>query len=681
MRKSFRFTACLLLSGLLLGGSLWVSASFEEFPDVQGHWGRAVLQQAWEDGMLQGFEDGSLRPDAPISEAEILTLLTRIIASQEIKSPAALGLSGEEWYAETAGRAAALGLLDNADRLKGDSLTRIDALRLIAQAFQLTQSAPDYTALRSYADWRDISQEDLPAMASLINLGYVKGSEHYLYPGSNISRAELVTLLYRILPHYQAAESPTLRDVSADTLLLRLWPNDRPVISGSTKIAALTVTGGSGDEVTFSPTGDAFVDTLILGDYQGAVVVAGNISNLAITGDNLTIQVRTNLKSLSVMGSHNKITAGPLVTISQITTDPYSQGNSLTISGAVSAITLAGDNQQLTAGSTVALLDLYAQSSLITGRGSVQVLNQYTDLSTISLPCETMNDLVDRGIRDVTINLSSEDFLPVGKTLHITAAFDPLLQGPVATGQWFVDGNAVGTAIAVDLSKTEQIAFDHSYTYSRDMNTTSQVEFRLRYTTAQGEEQLRSASKSVTLENNSSEYYNLYEIPNVLKRVTTGYQGDYTLAWAEGNDYDQLTKELWINAKNYSSQTRYLIWINTTYQRVNIFEGSQGNWQLIRSNIVGTGRKGEDTPVGVYTVTIRHKYGWTTKDYHVSPVVRFKEGSGLAFHSRKYDPKQQTKLIDPSIGFPVSLGCIRMYDEDIHWIYDTIPQHTTVVVY
>jgi len=239
----------------------------------------------------------------------------------------------------------------------------------------------------------------------------------------------------------------------------------------------------------------------------------------------------------------------------------------------------------------------------------------------------------------------------------------------------------VGTAIAVDLSKTEQIAFDHSYTYSRDMNTTSQVEFRLRYTTAQGEEQLRSASKSVTLENNSSEYYNLYEIPNVLKRVTTGYQGDYTLAWAEGNDYDQLTKELWINAKNYSSQTRYLIWINTTYQRVNIFEGSQGNWQLIRSNIVGTGRKGEDTPVGVYTVTIRHKYGWTTKDYHVSPVVRFKEGSGLAFHSRKYDPKQQTKLIDPSIGFPVSLGCIRMYDEDIHWIYDTIPQHTTVVVY
>ena len=681
MKKLFRHTACLLLSGLLLGGGLWASASFEEFPDAQNHWGRAVLQQAVEDGMLQGFEDGTLRPDAPISEAEILALLTRVLNPPETVSPVALGLTGEEWYAETAGKAAALGLLENPDRLTGESLTRLEALRLLARAFQLTQAAPDYSTLRSYADWREIPQEDLPAVASLIHLGYVQGSEHRLRPGSCISRAEFVTLLYRILPQYQAAEGPALRDVQADTLLLRLWGHDRPVISGTTKLGVLILAGGSGDGVTLSPAGAASVDTLVLGDYRGAVTVSGNISQLAITGDNLTISLQTNLKSLSVSGSGNRVTAGPGVTVSQVTTDPYAKGNILILPGNVESLTLNGSNQQVTAGGAIALLNLWARDSRVDGSGSVTVLRQYAEGNTVTLPIGATEDLMDRGIRDVTVSLTGVDFLPVGQTLRLSAAFDPPLQGPVATGQWFVDGSPIGKAVSVNLSQTEQITFEHSFSYSREMNTIAQIEFRLFYETAQGVEQSLSAAKTVTLENHSSEYYDRYEIPNVLKRVTTGYQGDYTLAWAEANDYDPLTKELWINAKGYSSQTRYLVWINTTYQRVNIFEGSQGNWKLLRSNIVATGRKGDDTPVGVYTVTIRHKYGWTTSDYHVSPVVRFKEGSGLAFHSRKYDPKNQTKLIDPSIGYPVSLGCIRMYDADIDWIYDTIPQHTTVVVY
>ena len=681
MNQSVRFIACLLLSGLLLGGSLCATASYEDFPDIQGHWGHDVLQQAWEDGMLQGFEDGTLRPDAPISEAEILTLLTRVVNPPQSVSPTALGLSGEEWYAETAGKAAALGLLENAHRLTGDRLTRLEAFRLTAQAFQLTEATPDYEILRSYADWRALPQEALPAMASLLNQGYIQGSEGKLHPDSSISRAEFITLLYRILPRYQAADGPVLRDIHADTLLLRLWSGERPSVDGDTKLSTLILTGGDGSTVALSPAGNASVDTLILGEFRGAVNISGTVSHLAITGDNLTVNLQTNLQSLSVVGSGNRIIAGPGVIVSRVETDPYSTGNVLTLPGTVETLILAGSGQSVTAQSTIALLELLAQDSQVDGTGSITDLHQYMDGNTITLPIKTTQDLVDRGIQDVAIHLTSVDVVPAGHALRIGAWFDPPLQGPVVTGQWLVDGKAVSTEIQIDLSKEDRIFLDHKYSYTKDMSTTSQVEFQLCYETDQGKEQLRSAMKTVTLENYPDSYYDFYNIQNVLKRVTTGYQGDYTLSWAEANDYDQKTKELWINAKNYSSKTKYLIWINTTYQRVNIFEGSEGNWKLIRSNIVGTGRKGDDTPVGVYTVTIRHKNGWTTKDYHVSPVVRFKEGSGLAFHSRKYDPKQQTKLIDPSIGFPVSLGCIRMYDEDIQWIYDYIPQHTTVVVY
>ena len=176
---------------------------------------------------------------------------------------------------------------------------------------------------------------------------------------------------------------------------------------------------------------------------------------------------------------------------------------------------------------------------------------------------------------------------------------------------------------------------------------------------------------------NSSEYK--AEKERVFNLVTSGYAGDYTTKWAEGHDYTEADKEFWVNAKGYSSSSKYLIWVNLTYQRCNIFEQREGMWKLIRSCIVGTGADGTPTPRGTWKVTYHDSVGWTTSTYTVKPVVGFK-GGGYAFHSRLYYPGTTT-LSSPSIGFPVSHGCVRMYDEDIQWIYDYIPDGTTVVVY
>jgi lipoprotein-anchoring transpeptidase ErfK/SrfK len=81
----------------------------------------------------------------------------------------------------------------------------------------------------------------------------------------------------------------------------------------------------------------------------------------------------------------------------------------------------------------------------------------------------------------------------------------------------------------------------------------------------------------------------------------------------------------------------------------------------------------------VWKTTYKQKDGWTTSTYTVRPVVRFK-GGGYAFHSRLYRPGTWT-LSDPSIGFPVSHGCVRMLQDDIQWVFDNIPGGTTVVIY
>jgi lipoprotein-anchoring transpeptidase ErfK/SrfK len=184
----------------------------------------------------------------------------------------------------------------------------------------------------------------------------------------------------------------------------------------------------------------------------------------------------------------------------------------------------------------------------------------------------------------------------------------------------------------------------------------------------------------VTLKNYDYESYHHVTYAQALSTVTSGYIGDYTTQWALENDYSSDIKTAWVNAKGYSSTSQYLVWINITYQRVNVFQGSQGNWKLIHTFLGGTGASGTSTPVGVYTVFGRSARGWITSTYCVSPVVNFKVGSGLAFHSRLYDPTR-SYLTSAAIGYPCSHGCIRMYDEDVQWIYDNIPTGTTVVVY
>ena len=125
------------------------------------------------------------------------------------------------------------------------------------------------------------------------------------------------------------------------------------------------------------------------------------------------------------------------------------------------------------------------------------------------------------------------------------------------------------------------------------------------YNPSTGETEQVYAQKTVPIENYSAEWYAQRDAAAILKQVSSVYRGNYTTSYAANNDYSKTTKEVWINAKGYSSNTNYLVWINRAYQHVNVFTGSKGNWKLTKSFIVGTGAASTPTPVGVTTVSYK----------------------------------------------------------------------------
>lgn len=113
-----------------------------------------------------------------------------------------------------------------------------------------------------------------------------------------------------------------------------------------------------------------------------------------------------------------------------------------------------------------------------------------------------------------------------------------------------------------------------------------------------GETEEIYAEKTVPIENYSDEWYQQRDVNRVLNLVSSTYRGNYTTSYAVKNDYKAYEKETWVNAKGYSSNSNYLVWINRAYQHVNVFTGSKGSWKLTKSFVVGTGAPGTETPVG-----------------------------------------------------------------------------------
>lgn len=139
-------------------------------------------------------------------------------------------------------------------------------------------------------------------------------------------------------------------------------------------------------------------------------------------------------------------------------------------------------------------------------------------------------------------------------------------------------------------------------------------------------------------------------------------------------DYSTKVKEDFVNKKRYSSPSKYLIWISHYTQRVVIYQGSKGKWKVIRSAKCATGTHLHMTPKGKFKVGKKEK-GWFYKKTFEKPIVHFKGQN--SFHSRIKNYKGG--YADATIGRPRSKGCVRLYDEDINFIYKKCPKGTTVI--
>lgn len=124
---------------------------------------------------------------------------------------------------------------------------------------------------------------------------------------------------------------------------------------------------------------------------------------------------------------------------------------------------------------------------------------------------------------------------------------------------------------------------------------------------------------------------------------------------------------------------RLSIDVDVSMQTVKVYQDGE----VIREMVASTGVEGHETPLGTFEVQNRGlwffnaKYGQGAKYW-----VSFKDWGIYLFHSLAMD--ENGEIIEEEaekLGQPASHGCIRLQVEDAKWIYDNIPEGTTVFIH
>lgn len=671
MRKNTVCIVALIIAAAVLSGA--ALADFSDFSDVQDHWAKENLEMAYNDGILLGYDNGNMGPNDPIKAGEVMAIITRVLRTSPSENPEDIGISQNEWYYDSAVAAYEMGLFEKGLNLSG-GMKRQDAFFALATAFQFIKAQPDVSVVSEFSDVSLISQRNLPSVVSLVEEGLVLGFDGKLLADNNLTRAEFIAMLYRIVEKV-TYDTPTgsfvldggrltgrtvdkmwiagdvtnlhLSGITADLIVIR---SENLTGSYLANVRTDRLAVATECEYNLETRGISRIDTLTVGAAGGKVTVSARPETVEIVSRNRETEIVGAADTVIVAGSGNTVTIS---------------------SGQVYDVIVTGENNKVILNRGVDSLAIRGDNATVEGEGNIRTLIVGVENYTVTAP---YTNLETEGLIGSQVEISVQDKLPAGTPLTATASVAGGEDKGGYIGYWTIDG-VKGEEFEVDLSQQREFTVEYTYEYTYDMAKWGKVQFTL--TDPGGKVKSVSSEKEFEIENYPLSHY--YD-GDILAAVTTGYKGDWTLSWAENHDYSELEKVLWVNTKGYESDTEYLIWVSLTYQRCNVFKNVGGTWQLERSSIVATGKPGTDTPVGVYKTTYKQS-GWFTPSYNCFPVVRFYEGTGYAFHSRLYQPWSRTVLQDSRIGFPISLGCIRMYDEDIQWLYDNIPSDTTVVVY
>jgi hypothetical protein len=170
--------------------------------DISGHWASADIKQAISIGIVTGYPDGTFKPNHAVSRAEFIVMLMNALKPQEdggeliFKDTAKIGAWAQKAVAQAIQAGIVKGYEDGTFRPNAE-ITRAEMVAMLANA--LGKSLEVNTAT-GFADDKDIPEWARASVAYVKQAGIVKGKGNNEFnPQDHATRAEAITVLLNML--------------------------------------------------------------------------------------------------------------------------------------------------------------------------------------------------------------------------------------------------------------------------------------------------------------------------------------------------------------------------------------------------------------------------------------------------------------------------------------------------
>ncbi|WP_418790776.1 S-layer homology domain-containing protein [Phosphitispora sp. TUW77] len=246
--------------------------SYAQLPDIQDNWAEKQISEWLSQGLVEGYEDGTFKPNNSITRAEFITMVNKSFGFTAGAANNFLDVSSTDWFAGEIAKAAAAGYVSgypDGTIKPNNKISRQEAASIIARLLQLDLS-DNLNIVSEFKDGEDIQQwskESVDAIAAKsIMVGY---PDQTFRPAKDITRAEAIITLDRAVI------------ASANTITY-----DKPGTYGP-----LTCTEIINGNVNISVAGVTLQNVNI----TGSLILAEGIGEGEVTLENVTVQRNTTI--------------------------------------------------------------------------------------------------------------------------------------------------------------------------------------------------------------------------------------------------------------------------------------------------------------------------------------------------------------------------------------------------
>ncbi|MCM3631014.1 asparaginase domain-containing protein [Paenibacillus glycanilyticus] len=173
-----------------------------DFSDIAGHWAADSIKSAVSAGIVNGYGDGTFKPELTVTREEFIAMLMRALKSEQsgadltFKDNASIGSWAKAAVAQAVSAGIAGGYPDGTFK-PGNKISRAEMVVMIAKALKLT-TAED--AVTSFADDADIPAWAKGAVKAVADKGIVQGRlNNRFVPDGTATRAEAITVIMKFL--------------------------------------------------------------------------------------------------------------------------------------------------------------------------------------------------------------------------------------------------------------------------------------------------------------------------------------------------------------------------------------------------------------------------------------------------------------------------------------------------